>query len=53
MLQCYPSADQNTTSIQPRPGPDPAGNVATVDDILTTERLVLRPVTADDHAVLR
>jgi RimJ/RimL family protein N-acetyltransferase len=26
--------------------------VAIVDHILTTERLVLRPVTADDHAVL-
>jgi hypothetical protein len=26
--------------------------VAAVDHILTTERLVLRPVTADDHALL-
>jgi RimJ/RimL family protein N-acetyltransferase len=26
--------------------------MAAVDHILTTERLVLRPVTADDHAVL-
>ena len=26
--------------------------MATVDPILTTERLVLRPVTTDDHAVL-
>jgi RimJ/RimL family protein N-acetyltransferase len=32
--------------------PPSAGNVATVDHILTTWRLVLRPVTADDHAVL-
>ncbi|MBV8431130.1 MAG: GNAT family N-acetyltransferase [Solirubrobacterales bacterium] len=31
---------------------DPAGNVAIVDHVLTTGRLVLRPVTADDHAVL-
>jgi RimJ/RimL family protein N-acetyltransferase len=29
-----------------------AGSVAAVDHILTTERLILRPVTADDHAVL-
>jgi len=39
----------------PRPTkarPDPAGNVAAVDHILTTERLVLRPVTAGDHAAL-
>jgi [ribosomal protein S5]-alanine N-acetyltransferase len=33
-------------------GPDPPGSVASVDHVLTTERLVLRPVTADDHAVL-
>jgi len=32
--------------------PDPAGRVTTVDHILTTERLVLRPVTDGDHAVL-
>jgi len=32
--------------------PDSAGNVVTVDHILTTERLVLRPVTADDQAAL-
>jgi [ribosomal protein S5]-alanine N-acetyltransferase len=31
---------------------DPAGTVAIVDHILRTERLVLCPVTADDHAVL-
>ena len=35
-----------------RPGLDPAGSVAAVDHILTTQRLVLRPVAADDHAVL-
>lgn len=29
-----------------------AGNVMNVNHVLTTERLVLRPVTADDHAVL-
>ena len=29
-----------------------AGNVTNVNDLLTTERLVLRPVTAGDHAVL-
>jgi len=28
------------------------GNLASVDHVLTTERLALRPVTADDHAVL-
>jgi RimJ/RimL family protein N-acetyltransferase len=33
-------------------GPGPAGSVAAVEHILTTARLVLRPVTADDHAVL-
>jgi ribosomal-protein-alanine N-acetyltransferase len=31
---------------------NPAGTVTIVDDVLHTERLVLRPVTADDHAVL-
>jgi ribosomal-protein-alanine N-acetyltransferase len=31
---------------------DPAGTVAIVDHVLRTERLVLCPVTADDHAVL-
>jgi ribosomal-protein-alanine N-acetyltransferase len=31
---------------------DRLGNLAGVDDVLTTERLVLRPVTAHDHAVL-
>ena len=31
---------------------DPAGTVAVVDNVLCSERLVLRPVTADDHAVL-
>jgi RimJ/RimL family protein N-acetyltransferase len=31
---------------------DLAGTVAIVDNVLRTERLVLRPVTADDHAVL-
>jgi [ribosomal protein S5]-alanine N-acetyltransferase len=30
----------------------PAGSVAAVEHILTTARLVLRPVTADDHALL-
>jgi hypothetical protein len=30
-----------------------AGNVTNVNDLLTTERLVLRPVTADDHAMLQ
>jgi RimJ/RimL family protein N-acetyltransferase len=35
-----------------RAGPGPAGSVAAVDHVLTTERLVLRPVTADDHALL-
>ena len=29
-----------------------AGTVATVDHVLHTERLILRPVTAGDHAVL-
>jgi [ribosomal protein S5]-alanine N-acetyltransferase len=29
-----------------------AGNVMNVNHVLTTERLVLRPVTADDHAML-
>ena len=32
--------------------PTPAGTVAVVDNVLCTERLVLHPVTADDHAVL-
>jgi len=31
---------------------DPLGNVARVNHVLTTERLILRPVTADDHAAL-
>jgi [ribosomal protein S5]-alanine N-acetyltransferase len=31
---------------------DPVGTVAVVDNVLCTERLVLHPVTADDHAVL-
>jgi RimJ/RimL family protein N-acetyltransferase len=30
----------------------PAGSVAPVDHVLATERLVLRPVTAPDHAAL-
>ena len=29
------------------------GRVATVDDHLTTERLMLRPVTTEDHAALQ
>ena len=32
--------------------PGLAGNVTNVNHVLATERLVLRPVTADDHAVL-
>lgn len=32
---------------------DALDSVARVDDVLTTERLVLRPVTADDHAAIR
>ena len=32
--------------------PNRAGSVAGVNHVLTTERLVLRPVTAQDHAVL-
>jgi ribosomal-protein-alanine N-acetyltransferase len=32
--------------------PGPAGTVAVVDRVLRTERLVLRPVTAGDHAAL-
>jgi [ribosomal protein S5]-alanine N-acetyltransferase len=36
------------------PGPPGlAGNVMNVNHVLATERLVLRPVTADDHAVLQ
>src|SRR5580693_10037309 len=31
---------------------DRVGSLANVDHVLTTERLVLRPVTAHDHAVL-
>jgi RimJ/RimL family protein N-acetyltransferase len=34
------------------PGSGPADNVASVTHILTTGRLVLRPVTARDHAAL-
>ncbi len=34
------------------PGPLASATVADVDHVLTTERLVLRPVTAHDHAVL-
>ena len=34
------------------PGPLAGATVADVDHVLTTERLVLRPVTAHDHAVL-
>jgi len=37
---------------QPRTGRAPAGSLAAVDHVLTTERLVLRPVTAQDHAAL-
>ena len=32
--------------------PDRAGTVASVDHVLYTDRLVLRPVTAEDHAAL-
>ena len=36
------------------PGPSGlAGNVMNVNHVLATERLVLRPVTADDHAALQ
>jgi [ribosomal protein S5]-alanine N-acetyltransferase len=31
----------------------PAGRVASVDGVLITERLVLRPATTEDHAVLQ
>jgi [ribosomal protein S5]-alanine N-acetyltransferase len=37
---------------QTKARPDPVGNAAAVNHILTTERLVLRPVTAGDHAAL-
>jgi [ribosomal protein S5]-alanine N-acetyltransferase len=37
---------------QPRTGRAPAGSLAAVGHVLTTERLVLRPVTAQDHAAL-
>ena len=33
--------------------PGPAGNVAGVEHVLVTARLLLRPVTASDHAVLQ
>ena len=42
-----PSAGRNATA---RPGF--AGTVTNVNHVLSTERLVLRPVTAGDHAVL-
>jgi ribosomal-protein-alanine N-acetyltransferase len=40
------------TGMPPGP-PGLAGNVMNVNHVLATERLVLRPVTADDHAVLQ
>ena len=48
--------DPDCTAGQPEPADDtlgPAGNLAVVEHVLVTERLLLRPVTAGDEAALQ